>query len=361
MDNFWTILVETWQTGIRGFGISEIVISLLIIVLSLIIRSLINTKVIDWIGKQANKTESKLDDDIIESLRYPIGLIPIAFGFYLVAFYLPLEGTLDFVATNLVKMFVIFTIFSALASVIGPLLSLMDDKWMTAAMVDWLRKTIQVLIWVIAIAMILDVWGIQIGPIIAGLGLFGVALALGAQDVFKNIFAGIFILSENRFQKGDRIRVGDSLHGIVDHIGFRSTTVRLFDTSPVFVPNTDLSDAQVVNHQMMEVRRLDWTINLLYSTSIDKLKNICSDIESYLKGDNLPTDLTKDNFVKVSELGSSSIDLRIIWHTNPVAFAEYCEIKESLIFKIMQSVKENESDFAFPSRSLYVENFPETK
>ena len=361
MDNFWTILVETWQTGIRGFGISEIVISLLIIVLSLIIRSLINTKVIDWIGKQANKTDSKLDDDIIESLRYPIGLIPIAFGFYLVAFYLPLEGTLDFVATNLVKMFVIFTIFSALASITGPLLSLMDDKWMTAAMVDWLRKTIQVLIWVIAIAMILDVWGIQIGPIIAGLGLFGVALALGAQDVFKNIFAGIFILSENRFQKGDRIRVGDSLHGIVDHIGFRSTTVRLFDTSPVFVPNTDLSDAQVVNHQMMEVRRLDWTINLLYSTSIDQLKSICSDIESYLKSDDLPIDLTKDNFVKVSELGSSSIDLRIIWHTNPVAFAEYCEIKESLIFKIMESVKTNESDFAFPSRSLYVENFPESK
>ena len=361
MDNFWTILVETWQTGIRGFGISEIVISLLIIVLSLIIRSLINTKAIDWIGKQASKTDSKLDDDIIESLRYPIGLIPIAFGFYLVAFYLPLEGTLDFVATNLVKMFVIFTIFSALASITGPLLSLMDDKWMTAAMVDWLRKTIRVLIWVIAIAMILDVWGIQIGPIIAGLGLFGVALALGAQDVFKNIFAGIFILSENRFQKGDRIRVGDSLHGIVDHIGFRSTTVRLFDTSPVFVPNTDLSDAQVVNHQMMEVRRLDWTINLLYSTSIDQLKSICSDIESYLKSDDLPIDLTKDNFVKVSELGSSSIDLRIIWHTDPVAFAEYCEIKESLIFKIMESVKANESDFAFPSRSLYVENFPESK
>lgn len=361
MDNFWTILVETWQTGIRGFGISEIVISLLIIVLSLIIRSLINTKAIDWIGKQASKTDSTLDDDIIESLRYPIGLIPIAFGFYLVAFYLPLEGTLDFVATNLVKMFVIFTIFSALASITGPLLSLMDDKWMTAAMVDWLRKTIRVLIWVIAIAMILDVWGIQIGPIIAGLGLFGVALALGAQDVFKNIFAGIFILSENRFQKGDRIRVGDSLHGIVDHIGFRSTTVRLFDTSPVFVPNTDLSDAQVVNHQMMEVRRLDWTINLLYSTSIDQLKSICSDIESYLKSDDLPIDLTKDNFVKVSELGSSSIDLRIIWHTDPVAFAEYCEIKESLIFKIMESVKANESDFAFPSRSLYVENFPESK
>jgi len=361
MKSFIEILVDTWQQGFKGFGISEIVICIVIVVASLILRSLITTRVVDWFGLQANKTDSSLDDKIIESLRNPIGLIPIAFGFYLITFYLPLEGTVDFVATNFVKMLVIFTIFSALANLTGPLLSFLDDKWMTAAMIDWLRKTIKVLIWIIAVAMLLDIWGIQIGPIIAGLGLFGVALALGAQDVFKNIFAGIFILSENRFQKGDRIRVGDSLHGIVDHIGFRSTTVRLFDTSPVFVPNTDLSDAQVVNHQMMEVRRLDWTVNLLYSTSINQLKSICSDIEKYFKSKDLPTDLTKDNFVKVSELGSSSIDLKIIWHTKPVAFAEYCDIKEKLIFNIIDSVSSNGSDFAFPSRSLYVENLPEVK
>ena len=253
MDNFWTLVIETWETGIKGFGISEIVVCIFIIVLSLILRSFLITRVVDWIRDKADKTENKLDNKIIESLRSPIGLVPIAFGFYLITFYLPLQGTWDFVATNLVKMLVIITIFSSLGNLAGPLLSLLDDKWMTKAMVDWLRKTVEVLVWIIAVAMMLDIWGIQIGPIIAGLGLFGVALALGAQDVFKNIFAGIFILSENRFQKGDRIRVGDSLHGIVDHIGFRSTTIRLFDTSPVFVPNTDLSDAQVVNHQMMEV------------------------------------------------------------------------------------------------------------
>ena len=228
---------------------------------------------------------------------------------------------------------------------------------MTEAMVDWLRKTLAVLIWIIAAAMMLDIWGIQVGPIIAGLGLFGVALALGAQDVFKNIFAGIFIISENRFQKVDRIRIGDSLHGIVDHIGFRSTTVRLFDSSPVFVPNADLSDAQVVNHQLMEIRRLDWTINLTYSTKIDQLKSICLDIESYIKDKkNLPVDLTKDNFVKVSELGASSIDLKLICHTDPVGFADFSDVKEKLIFKIIEAVESNGSDFAFPSQSIYVEN-----
>ena len=357
MDNFIEILKETWNEGIRGFGIGEIIICLVIIVVSWLIGRLLSTKLIDWLSKKAGQTDNRLDDKILESLRNPLGLIPIVFGFYLITFYLPLEGSVDFFATTIVKMLVIFTIFSALANLCGPLLSLLDNKWMTEAMVDWLRKTLEVLIWIIAAAMILDIWGIQVGPIIAGLGLFGVALALGAQDVFKNIFAGIFILSENRFQKGDRIRIGDSLHGIVDHIGFRSTTVRLFDSSPVFVPNADLSDAQVVNHQMMEIRRLDWTINLTYNTKIDQLKSICLDIESYIKDKkNLPVDLTKDNFVKVSELGASSIDLKLICHTDPVGFADFSDVKEKLIFKIIEAVESNGSDFAFPSQSIYVEN-----
>ena len=357
MDNFIEILKETWNEGIRGFGIGEIIICLVIIVVSWLIGRLLSTKLIDWLSKKAGQTDNRLDDKILESLRNPLGLIPIVFGFYLITFYLPLEGSVDFFATTIVKMLVIFTIFSALANLCGPLLSLLDNKWMTEAMVDWLRKTLEVLIWIIAAAMILDIWGIQVGPIIAGLGLFGVALALGAQDVFKNIFAGIFILSENRFQKGDRIRIGDSLHGIVDNIGFRSTTVRLFDSSPVFVPNADLSDAQVVNHQMMEIRRLDWTINLTYNTKIDQLKSICLDIESYIKDKkNLPVDLTKDNFVKVSELGASSIDLKLICHTDPVGFADFSDVKEKLIFKIIEAVESNGSDFAFPSQSIYVEN-----
>ena len=357
MNNFIEILKETWNEGIRGFGIGEIIICLVIIVVSWLIGRLLSTKLIDWLSKKAGQTDNRLDDKILESLRNPLGLIPIVFGFYLITFYLPLEGSVDFFATTIVKMLVIFTIFSALANLCGPLLSLLDNKWMTEAMVDWLRKTLAVLIWIIAAAMILDIWGIQVGPIIAGLGLFGVALALGAQDVFKNIFAGIFILSENRFQKGDRIRIGDSLHGIVDNIGFRSTTVRLFDSSPVFVPNADLSDAQVVNHQLMEIRRLDWTINLTYSTKIDQLKSICLDIESYIKDKkNLPVDLTKDNFVKVSELGASSIDLKLICHTDPVGFADFSDLKEKLIFKIIEAVDSNGSDFAFPSQSIYVEN-----
>jgi len=361
LNDFWNLVVEIWQKGISGISLNEIIVCIIIIVGSLLLRSFINLKVINWVAKLAQNTKSSLDDEIIESLRRPLGLIPIAFGFYLITAYLPLAGPVDLIATNLIKMLVIFTIFSALANFATPLLTLIGDtSWLTAAMTTWFRRVIGVIIWVIGIAMMLDVWGIEIGPIIAGLGLFSVAVALGAQDMFKNIIAGIFIISENRFQPGDRIRIGNGLHGTVENIGFRSTQLRLLDTSPVFVPNTDLSDAQVINHQNMQFRRLHWTINVLYSTSIDQLKNICSQIQEFLeKNEDFAKNPGQQSVVNVTELGSSSIDITILCYTEFVSFTDFLKIKQDLVFEIMSAVSKNGSDFAFPSRSLYVENTKE--
>lgn len=362
LNDFWNLVVEIWQKGISGISLNEIIVCIIIIVGSLLLRSFINLKVINWVAKLAQNTKSSLDDEIIESLRRPLGLIPIAFGFYLITAYLPLAGPVDLIATNLIKMLVIFTIFSALANFATPLLTLIGDtSWLTAAMTTWFRRVIGVIIWVIGIAMMLDVWGIEIGPIIAGLGLFSVAVALGAQDMFKNIIAGIFIISENRFQPGDRIRIGNGLHGTVENIGFRSTQLRLLDTSPVFVPNTDLSDAQVINHQNMQFRRLHWTINVLYSTSIDQLKNICSQIQEFLeKNEDFAKNPGQQSVVNVTELGSSSIDITILCYTEFVSFTDFLKIKQDLVFEIMSAVSKNGSDFAFPSRSLYVENTKES-
>ena len=361
-EEFLNLIIETWQVGIRGIGLGDLLTCLAIIIGSLVARTVLNTVVIDRIAKLADNTESEFDDEIVESLRTPFGVIPIAFGFYLITAYLPLSGSLDLIATNLVKMIVIYTIFSALANIIRPLFSLLGDStWMTPAMSTWLTRVSGVMIWIVGITMMLDVWGIEIGPIIAGLGLFSVAVALGAQDMFKNIIAGIFIISEKRFQPGDRIRIGDGLHGFVESIGFRSTQVRLFDSSPVFVPNTDLSDAQVINHQNMNYRRISWTINVLYSTSADQLRSICNQITDYLNSsDDFIINPGQENFAKVSELGSSSIDITILCYLEVISYTEFSQVKQDLILKIMEIVSDNGSDFAFPSRSLYVETMPES-
>jgi MscS family membrane protein len=223
----------------------------------------------------------------------------------------------------------------------------------------WLERASRFIVWVIGVAIILDIFGIQIGPLVAGLGLFSVAVALGAQDFFKNLIAGILIIGEHRFQPGDRIEVSGQLHGIVETIGFRSTVVRTFDTAPMTIPNKDLSDVKVINHGDMENRRLNWKINLIYSTTVEQLEAIRTEIKNYIiNSDDFVSDPDLDPVVRVVELGSSSIDILIVAYSDPVGFAAYNEVKETLIFNIMRIVKENNSEFAYPSTSLYVESIP---
>jgi len=360
MDNFLELVSQVWNRGFLGIDLGSIISSLAVILIAFLFRGFIISVILNALGRLADKTESKIDDEILSALRKPIGLIPVTVAFYLCTLILPIEGLVGDIATNIVKAFVIFTIFSALSNAVKPIfVALSTSAWLTASMQMWLERASRFLVWVIGIAIILDIFGIQIGPLVAGLGLFSVAVALGAQDFFKNLIAGILIIGEHRFQPGDRIEVSGQLHGIVETIGFRSTVIRTFDTAPMTIPNKDLSDVKVINHGDMFNRRLNWKINLIYSTSVEQLELIRTEIKEYIiNSDDFVSDPDLDPVVRVVELGASSIDILIVAYSDPVGFAAYNEVKENLIFNIMKIVKANNSEFAYPSTSLYVESMP---
>ena len=360
MDNFLELVSQVWNRGFLGIDLGSIISSLAVILIAFLFRGFVISVILNALGRLADKTESKIDDEILSALRKPIGLIPVTVAFYLCTLILPIDGLVGDIATNIVKAFVIFTIFSALSNAVKPIfVALSTSAWLTASMQMWLERASRFLVWVIGVAIILDIFGIQIGPLVAGLGLFSVAVALGAQDFFKNLIAGILIIGEHRFQPGDRIEVSGQLHGIVETIGFRSTVIRTFDTAPMTIPNKDLSDVKVVNHGDMINRRLNWKINLIYSTSVEQLESIRTEIKEYIINSNdFVSDPDLDPVVRVIELGASSIDILIVAYSDPVGFAAYNEVKENLIFNIMKIVKANNSEFAYPSTSLYVESMP---
>ena len=358
MEGFFKLLAEVWEEGLLGIGLTEILISISIVAVAFILRAFVVSRVFQWVESLADKTETEVDDVVFESLRKPVGFIPITLALYLVSIYLPLAGSLGTFIENLVKASLAFTIFSVFSNAVSPLFSILSKSTiLTAAMTMWLERAIRVLVWVIGFAIILDIFGIQIGPIVAGLGLFSVAVALGAQDLFKNLISGILIIAENRFQPGDRIEVEGHLHGMVDKIGFRSTVIRLFNTSPMIIPNKDLSDVKVINHGEMYHRRIDWKINLVYSTTLDQLKEICTKIETFLSDyKDLVVNEKQESFAKTVAFNSSSIDVQILCFTNPCNFTEFSTIKEDLVYEIINIVRSSGSEFAFPSRSIYVES-----
>jgi|TARA_B110001454_G_scaffold117121_2_gene109520 MscS family membrane protein len=362
MNEFLNILNEVWVNGLLGVSITQIIVAISILLVSFLSRAFFIRRILKFLEKLTDNTDSNIDDVVLKSLERPLGYVPIVIGLYVLTVYLPMSGNLGEFGSNLVKALVAFTIFSALMNTVKPLFGVLSSTtWLTASMSMWLERAVRMILGIICLAIILDIFGIAIGPLVAGLGLFSVAVALGAQDLFKNLIAGILIIGENRFQPGDRIEVVGEMHGMVEQIGFRSTTVRLFNTAPMVIPNKDLSDVKVINHGEMVYRRLNWTINLIYSTTVEQLAKICHDIEVYMNDSkDIAVNPGQQALARAVEFGASSIDVQILCYTTPVGFTEFATIKQNLIYEIMRIVRECGSDFAFPSTSLYVESNPES-
>jgi|TARA_B110000438_G_scaffold83387_1_gene83077 MscS family membrane protein len=362
MNEFLNILNEVWVNGLLGVSITQIIVAISILLVSFLSRAFFIRRVLKFLEKLTDNTDSNIDDVVLKSLERPLGYVPIVIGLYVLTVYLPMSGNLGEFGSNLVKALVAFTIFSALMNTVKPLFGVLSSTtWLTASMSMWLERAVRMILGIICLAIILDIFGIAIGPLVAGLGLFSVAVALGAQDLFKNLIAGILIIGENRFQPGDRIEVVGEMHGMVEQIGFRSTTVRLFNTAPMVIPNKDLSDVKVINHGEMVYRRLNWKINLIYSTTVEQLAKICHDIEVYMNDSkDIAVNPGQQALARAVEFGASSIDVQILCYTTPVGFTEFATIKQNLIYEIMRIVRECGSDFAFPSTSLYVESNPES-
>ena len=204
------------------------------------------------------------------------------------------------------------------------------------------------------LAAVLELWGIKIGPIIAGLGLFGVAVALGAQDLFKNLISGILVLVEKRFKIGDWISVDGIIEGIVEKIGFRSTTIRKFDKSLAIIPNFQFAENAVVNVSETSNWLISWIITLQYDTTIDQLKTIRNQIEDHIKK-NEDFNTRIGIAVRVDKFSDSSIDMYVRCFTNSSSWNEWLSVKERLALEIKQIVEKNNASFAFPSSSIYIE------
>jgi MscS family membrane protein len=230
------------------------------------------------------------------------------------------------------------------------------EKVLSRELIGWIIKALKILIFILGTAAVLELWGIKIGPIIAGLGLFGVAVALGAQDLFKNLISGILVLVERRFQVGDWIYVDGVIEGTVENIGFRSTVVRRFDKSLATIPNFQFAEQAVINKSLITNRRIDWAIGLEYRTTGDQLKNIKEQIENFIKN-NSNFSKSEDTIlaVKIEQFAASSIDIRLICFTKTANYLEWMNVKDLLAMEIKSIVERNKASFAFPSTSIYVE------
>ena len=363
-NSFTNLFLDVWNNGVFGVNATDIIVSLVIFLLFYLLRRLIARFILNRLSRIVSRTSNQIDDAVIEVLDGPLKFLPVVIGFFIASSYLDIsennQDFLDLLNRSLITIF-IFWLLHQLIIPFSFVIKNFESK-ISKPLVDWTLKGLKILVIVLGAVAILELWGIRVGPVIAGLGLFGVAVALGAQDLFKNLISGIMILMEKRFTVGDVILVSGEVEGVVEQIGFRSTLVRRFDSTPVMVPNYKFAEQSVTNYTRRHHRRIRWLIGLEYRTSIDQLKNIREEINNLIeKDDNFAKNQNASFYVRIDSFSDSSIDMLIQTFTVTNDWAEFLKIKENLAVKIIEIVENNEAGFAFPSQSLYVEKLSDEK
>ena len=356
LNNFKSLFLSVWEKGILGIDFFQILVGLGIFLLFLIFRGLISRLIIKKLEIISKRTTNKLDDTFVKSMMGPARFLPIVLGVFFASYYMSFYDDMRDFVDNLNRTLITILIFWIIHQIIEPISYILSglDKILTRELIGWIIKSLKILIFILGAAAVLELWGIKIGPIIAGLGLFGVAVALGAQDLFKNLISGILVLVEKRFRMGDWIRVDGIIEGVVEKIGFRSTVIRKFDKSLAIIPNFQFAENAVINVSQTTNWLISWIITLQYDTTVDQLKTIRNQIEEHInKSEDF--DQSIGVAVRVDKFADSSIDMYVRCFSKTNSWNEWLKVKENLALSIKQIVETNKASFAFPSQSIYVE------
>jgi MscS family membrane protein len=252
-----------------------------------IVSAIIVHFIFAFLKKQAEKTETKMDDLLVHSLGAPLTIlaffIPLFFAINQVIMVYPqyqwivsskilLSGYI-FVATWIIATFVdnfLLTYGRALAEKTETDL---DDR-----IVEILQKIAKYLIWFTGLLYVLTLFDINITPLIAGAGIFGIAIALAAQDLFSNFFGGAVIITDQPFKIGDRVLINDIL-GDVTHIGPRSTRIITLDSDVVTIPNNKITTSIVRNFSLPSPQvRIQIPVSVACDSDIEKVKKVLAGI-----------------------------------------------------------------------------------
>lgn len=355
----WALILDVWNTSFLGVSIGQGLLALLIVLIGIVARGMIARWLIAALKRLASKSETTFDDAVVDALAGPMKLVPVIIALFFALNILQFGGEGTLRGHQFVQSLVVIALFWALHNAVGPLAHALQGlrNALTPVMIDWMTKALRIVFVIVGAAAVLQVWDIPVAGIVAGLGLFGVAIGLGAQDLFKNLIAGILILTEKRFLPGDWVKVDGIVEGTVEEINFRSTVVRRFDKGPVYVPNSKLADNAVINFTRMTHRRTYWIIGVRYDSTAEQLREIRDKVLGYIESHPEYAQAPEvSTFMRVDSFGPSSIDFMLYCFTKTTSWGEWLRLKEELAFFIKDTVETAGTEFAFPSTSIYVES-----
>lgn len=339
--------------------IDKIVFALLILLFFHFFKVFFRKAIYGLLQTFVSKTKTTIDDEMLQTIKSPVEFAFVVLGIKFAIDILGLKGEWEIFTAHIVASLFAFCIFWGIYNIIQPLTKIIhtfSDKFgkeLSEDVSNFLIKSLRFFIIAIGAMTIFQEWGYNVSGFLASLGLVGMALALAAKETAANLFGSLVIFTDKPFKVGEWIKTPE-VEGIVENIGIRSTKVRTFAQALVTVPNAVLANSAILNWSRMGKRRINMQLGLTYSTTTSQVEKIVSDIKQMLE--NHP-DIDQDVIhIYFTDFKDSSLGIFCYYFTKSTDWGEYMRVREDTNFKIMKIVEDNDAGFAFPSRSLYIEN-----
>ncbi|MDD4941535.1 MAG: mechanosensitive ion channel family protein [Candidatus Omnitrophica bacterium] len=336
-----------------GNSVLRYLTTLVIFVTGMAVIRFVIRHMIRRIKKLAQATVSTLDD-FIAYLLEKIGL-PFL---YLVAVYLALkslvfpedvEKALNYIILGVVVFFVVRTVTALIGYAFKLYLNKQGGDAALEKSLSGIMGIVKVVVWAGAVIFFMDNLGFKISAVIAGLGIGGVAVALAAQTVLKDLFSYFCILFDHPFKVGDFVIIGDFM-GTIEHVGIKTTRIRSLGGEMLVFSNSDLTDSRLRNYKLMERRRVVFKIGVVYQTPLARLKEIPQIIEDVIR--NTPS--AAFDRAHFFEFGDFSLIFEIVYYVTGGDYNKYMDAQQHINFAVMEEFEKRNIQFAYPTQTLFV-------
>jgi MscS family membrane protein len=355
MDNINFQEVRDWLDQLPGW-VPNVAAALLTLLLILLFRQVLVALIERPIRAMLQRWKLVSIEAILELLHLPLQLLVVALALAISSQFL--DGPVGQSVGNLVRSLVIVSGFVALLRVVdmftrdGRVIQRVTGFRVEDRLVPIFNTMLKVILFVLAVITVMQAWSIDITGLIASLGIVGLAFSLAAQDTASNLFGFMAIIGDRTFSVGEYIKT-DTIEGVVQGIGVRSTRIMQPDRGIVTVPNSALANSPV---QRFARRRVNFTMGVTYSTSADQMEALLEDIRKTLRDrDHV---INSSVAVYFTEFADSSLSILVLCDLTLRDWRSVLEEREQINLAIMRLVAAHNLSFAFPSRSLYVESMP---
>ncbi len=306
--------------------------------------------------KLVKKTKTELDDIIIQKSSKPITII---------LFFISLAIAVNelTITENLLKNINAF-IYSGIAIFVGYLIYVLIDivvfdAWKKIAekakigvgesLASLIHGVLKIILFVLVFLYLLDLWGVEITPLLAGLGIAGLAIALALQPILSNIFSGISMIMDKSVRVGDLVYLDPETKGKIKKIGLRSTKIRTFDNELIIVPNSKLAESKIQNIALPEPKtRVVIPFSVAYGSDVDKVKEIVmkeiKTIKNFCK--------EPEPVVRFREMGESSLNFKAYFYVE--SFEDRFAAIDEANTKIYNALNKNKISIPFPQMDVHM-------